>query len=121
MSLFARVQSLESLIQQAIQLARRAVASSAALAGITRIQAGTVNLLGGQALAVPAIITASSIIVVQFRTSAGGNNAAPPFTTRLQTPVRVIGSPGSFDIGALTNNGVLDASNTSSVDWIVIN
>lgn len=121
MSLFARVSALETLIQQAIQLARRAVAASTALVGITRIQTGTVNLVGGVATVATATITAQSRIVVQFATSQGGDGAAPPFTTRLQSAARVVGAPGSFEIGALTNNGVADISNTSSVDWIVIN
>jgi len=115
----ARIEALESKIQRALATA---VASAAALVGITRIQTGEAILINGVAT-VPATITASSRIIVQFATSFGGDGAAEPFTTRLETPLgnRVPGAPGSFDIVALTNAGLPDASNGSSVDWIVIN
>jgi hypothetical protein len=121
MSLFARVQALETLIQQAVQLARRAVAATGALVGVTNIQSGTVDLAGGTFTVVTATVTANTRIVATFKTSAGGDGAAPPFTTRLEVTARVPGAPGSFEIAALTNNGVLDATNISSVDWIAIN
>lgn len=121
MNIWAAIQRLETLVAQAGELARRSASGAAALVGITRIQVGTATLIGGTVTVVTANITASSIIVAQFRQFVGGTGAAPPFTVRLEIPVRVVGAPGSFEISALTNNGVLSATDTSSVDWIVIN
>ena len=115
----ARIEELETTVLRSLAAAG---AAAGALIGITRIQTGEATLVNGT-VTVPAIITANSRIVVQFATSFGGDGGAVPFTTRLETPLgnRVVGSPGSFDIVALTNAGLPDASNGSSVDWIVIN
>jgi hypothetical protein len=118
--IYARVQKLESSIQRALASALAAASAAAALAGITRIQAGTATLIGGQLTVATATITANSRIVVSFNTAASGGGAN---TAKLQvsSASRVVGAPGSFDIQALTIADVLNNTDTSSVDWVVIN
>lgn len=108
-----RLEALETLAQ-------RVLAAVAGFAGVSRIQSGTVNLVLGTAT-VNTFVTANTRVVATIKTSQGGDGAAEPFTTRIEVTARVPGNPGSFQIAALTNAGVADATNTSSVDWIAIN
>jgi hypothetical protein len=117
--LWAEIQRLNGLVKRALA---SALASGAALAGVTSIQSGTVQLGPGTGTAtVSANITSNTRIVACFKASSGGDGGAEPFTTRLECTARANGTPGSFQIAALTNAGVADTTNVSSVDWIAIN
>lgn len=91
--------------------------------GGSTIQKGTVTLVAGQALLVPAVITATSRIQVSFKDAHSGANAN---TAKIEVPaatrvVTVLPGTGSFNIRALTIADALNVTDVSTVDWEVIN
>jgi hypothetical protein len=115
----ARVEKLESAIQRALASALAAASAAAALAGVTRIQAGTVQLAMGTATVAGFTITANSRIVAQFNTAASGGGASAKL--EIPTANRVNGAPGTFEIHALTTADVINAMDGSTVDFVIIN
>jgi hypothetical protein len=105
-SLLARIERLEALIKRALG------------GGSKSIQAGTTTLVAGTKTVTGFRITATSRIVAQFNTAAGGGGA----TVKLDTPTanRVVGAPGTFDIQALTSADVVNGMDTSTVDFVII-
>jgi hypothetical protein len=83
------------------------------------IQSGTTTLVAGVSPAIAATITAGSEIVVSFRDAISGVNAN---TAKLEVPVatRAVGAPGSFVIQANTIADVVNNTDVSTVDWLVI-
>lgn len=105
-------------LEALIALARAAGETAAAALGGATIQRGRTALFGG-VQTVPAIITSTSRILVSFNTSNGGGGS----TVKLEVPDanRIPGPAGSFFIRALTAADVLNALDSSLVDWTVIN
>lgn len=80
------------------------------------LQGGTAVLSSGTVTVSTANITASSRIVVTQKTAAGTTG------TRLQAPSgsRTPGTPGSFVINSVDTSGVVVATDTSTVDYLIL-
>lgn len=85
------------------------------------IQSGTASLVAGVSAAIPANITASSLIFVQ----AGAITPGAGNLTRFYNPLpadTVIGTPGSFKITALIDAGTINVNDVSAnLFWMVLN
>jgi len=82
------------------------------------VQKGTTTLVSGVSPAITAELTATSVIVASLKTSAGTVTSTINYAA-LSTD-RNTGAQ-TFKVSAVKNDGTVDTTDTSVVDWIVVN